>query len=281
MRVRPLAHLVTNEVWNKYLQVNYFEPKNFKPIKQQYKVSICTTCMDRLDHLKQTYIQNIEDNLDYPNIEFVLLNYGSKVDDVDTWVKESLSSYIDKGIVNYYKTTEPKHYSMTHSRNIAFKLAAGDIVNNVDADHFTNKGFVTHINLLANQVRHPIFVKSHQKNRGRLGLFKKDFLYLGGYDEQIRDYGFDDKDLVHRAVATGFKIIKFTGEYFTLVANHTRHFEANYYNKDWRYTQDRNALLSLFNISIGKFIANQNQEWGKTLVTKNLKDEKLNSCEFA
>jgi hypothetical protein len=218
--------------------------------------------MDRLEDLDQTYLKNIADNQDYENLEFVLLNYNSK-DKLDTWVLKHLSRYLDSGLVKYYKTEEPKYYSMTHSRNIVFKSATGDIITNVDADHFTNKGFASRLNLLANQGdKKAVFVKSHQKNRGRIGMFKDTFLSMGGYDEQLKDYGFDDKDILHRAYALGCKIIKYGGEFFALASNHSRHLSGNYLNQDWRYTQDRNALISLYNLSAGRYLANAGSEWG-------------------
>lgn len=43
-----------------------------------YSISFCTVCMNRTLHLKETLIKNIRDNSAYPNLEYVLLNYGSK-----------------------------------------------------------------------------------------------------------------------------------------------------------------------------------------------------------
>jgi hypothetical protein len=41
--------------------------------------------MDRLSHLKKLYAKNIENNRDYPNVEFVLLDYNSS-DELEEWV---------------------------------------------------------------------------------------------------------------------------------------------------------------------------------------------------
>lgn len=256
-----------------------------KPIKKNYKVSICTTCMNRTEDLKQTYIQNIEDNLKYPKVDFVLLNYNSSRDDMDEWVKKNLKGYIEKGVLNYYHTTEPQYYSMTHSRNIAFKLGQGHIVNNVDADHFTSSvhghpvkyreyvpemSFAEYLNVLANhQPKRAVFMKSKQKNRGRLGFYKKEFMWLGGYDEQIKGYGHDDRDLLDRALCAGFTVLFFTGLYFSHTDDHRRHPTDNYENKDWRYTQRLNHLISLLNLKYGRFRANRGVEWGKAKLLKN------------
>ena len=99
-----------------------------------YKISFCTVCMNRLYHLKQTLPRSIKDNMDYPNVEFVLLDYNSE-DGLENWVNTEMSDYIDSGVLVYYKTEEPEHFHRSHSRNVMFKLASGDILINLDADH--------------------------------------------------------------------------------------------------------------------------------------------------
>jgi len=247
---RPLRKIISDEVWNKYCHLNYISPPEYKKPKKFYKISIVTTCMDRLDDLKQTYLKNIKDNKDYPELEWVLLNYGSR-DAIDDW-----SLDLPKN-VNYYKTNNVQYYSMAKSRNICFGYAQGDIVASVDADHFINKGFAHKLNELANTLgpKH-IFVKSEQKNRGRIAMFKSDFLDLGGYDEDLEDYGHEDRDLLFRASALGFKIVKYGGDYFTLADGHSRHPTNNYKDKDWRFTQERNAALSFLNLYYKRYVAN-------------------------
>ena len=245
--------LIPDDVWYKYCNINYIKSPAYVEPKKFFKISVVTTCMDRLEDLKQTYQKNMEDNKDYPNLEWVLLNYNSKIDDIDGWASKVPG-------IKYYKTTKPKHYSMAHSRNMAFGYATGDIVTSVDADHFINKGFLHKINELANTLgRKHIFVKSEQKNRGRITIFLKDFIKLGGYDEDLKDYGHEDRDLLYRASTSGYKVVKYGGDYFTLADGHSRHPTNNYADKDWRFTQERNALLSFFNLYHKRYIANRYQ----------------------
>lgn len=263
---RPLMGVISDELWNQYCKINYVPMPEIKKPKKFYKISVCTTCMNRLEDLKQTYLKNIKDNIEYPNVEWVLLNYNSdpNICDIDTWSLGLPKDRFAKDMVKYYKTEEPTYYSMAHSRNVAFKLATGDIVTSVDADHFINKGFLSKLNDLFNALGpKTILVKSEQKNRGRIAMFKKDFIDLGGYDEDLKDYGHEDRDLLFRASAMGFKVCKYGGDYFTLADGHSRHPVSNYYDKDWRFTQERNGFLSFFNLMNKRYIANQNRPWGE------------------
>ena len=88
--VKKLAKILENSWYHNMKDRGGFicwDGRFTKEVTKQYKVSICTTCMDRLSDLKQTLPQNIQDNLDYPNVEFVVLDYNSKKDDVDGWIK--------------------------------------------------------------------------------------------------------------------------------------------------------------------------------------------------
>jgi hypothetical protein len=75
-------------------------------------------CMNRLHQLKQTLMQNIADNADYEQLEFVVLDYNSK-DGMEEWVKQNLAGQIKTGRVVYYKTIEPESWSPSHSKNLA------------------------------------------------------------------------------------------------------------------------------------------------------------------
>jgi hypothetical protein len=235
--------------------------------KRVHKISIVTTCMDRLDDLSQTLPLNIEKNFDGPPVEFVLIDYNS-------WIKENMIEYIKDGILNYYRTEEPVGYSMAHSRNIGFRVASGDIVNSVDADNMINSGFTRYVNKLANQQPHKaIFAKGRRMLRGRLGFYKAEFVkLLGGYDEQITGNGSEDHDLMHRAFGLGFTLMHYGGQFCTMLPDHRKHQMENFKEKNWRYTEKRNKVLSFFNLTYGIFKANTGVHWGRAHLVKNFKE---------
>src|SRR5258705_6698654 len=125
-----------------------FERKDWKiwspkrnPIPAQpttmWRISLCTVCMGRTNDLRQTLIKNIQDNEDYPNVEFVILNYNSSDDMHQFMLSKAITPYYKNGRLKYLITREPKFYHASHSRNIAFRNSSGAIVMNVDADNFT------------------------------------------------------------------------------------------------------------------------------------------------
>ena len=235
--------------------------------------------MGRLYNLKETLLKNIKNNKSYFNLEFVILNYNSN-DELDEWMKRYMMAYIESGRVSYYKTIEPKYFSMSHSRNIAFKVADGDIVNNLDADNYTyNDKYVvkecwaSYLNMMANECSEKvIFAKGKQLLRGRIGFYKKEFIELGGYDEDLEGYGHDDQDLILRAKELGYVMYPFGGQYVWRIKTSRKEKNKNM-KRHWKETQDENMIKSAKNILEGKFIANQGRHWGKAHLIKNFKEE--------
>ena len=272
-----MASLILEQMWRhvKWPQVSIWDGQFTKPVTKNYKVSICTTIMDRLSDLKQTLPKNIQDNLDYPNVEFVVLDYNSTRDDVGKWIKDEMMGWVEMGVLNFYRTSEPKFYDMSHSRNVAFLAASGEIVNNVDADAYTNKGFATFINRLANeQPKMAMFAKSKQLLRGRLGFYKKEFVeLLAGYDEKhCTGYGHDDQNLMNRAWESGLKMLAFRAPFVGIVEGHVKKQPGRYEEK-MEITEAQNRFMSYVDLIMKKFKANEGVIWGKAKLIKNFKEE--------
>ena len=251
--------------------------RNAEPAPEQpamfYRISLCTTVMNRLADLKQTLLKNILDNMDYGNIEFVVLDYNSS-DGLGDWIKDNMSQFLQTGRLAYYRTEEPKFFSMAHSRNIAFKLATGDIVNNVDADNFVNPGFATYLNRIANlRPRKAVFAKGKRAMHGRIGFWQDEFINeLGGYDEVFQGYGYDDHDLYNRAMHLGYRLMWYGGAYCARIPTSRQQKVANMENKNWKATERLNKQLSATSINSGLFRANGGYSWGNAHVVKNFKE---------
>jgi hypothetical protein len=240
--------------------------------KTHRRISVCTNCMNRLHDLMVTLPVNIYHNRDYPHVEFVLLNYNSQ-DQMDAWVRNYMMRYIEAGILVYVRTTEPRFYRQAHSRNVCFKVATGDIVTNVDADNFTGPGFAEMLNLLAElQPTRAAFSADKVLMHGRIGFYKNEWLELGGYDEDLVGYGWEDYSLLFRAMAAGFRLMgwghwgdRFTERILTSPQDKVRYQECQHQV----FTEFVNERMTLRKLDRGEFLANQGREWGKASLVKN------------
>ncbi len=265
------------EVWDEWRWDIWDPVKEPLPetAKIHKKISICTNSMNRLHDLMVTLPVNIYHNRNYPNVEFVLLNYNSQ-DKMDEWVRDYMMPYIEAGILIYVHTTEPSFYRPAHSRNVSFKVATGDIVTNVDADNFTGPGFAEMLNLLA-QLRPERAAFSAEKilMHGRIGFYKKEWLKLGGYDEDLVGYSWEDYNLLFRAMAAGFRLMwwghwgsRFTDRIFTFREDKVRYMEC----KHQVFTEFVNERFTLRKLDRREFLANQGREWGKAILVKNFNE---------
>lgn len=230
------------------------------------RISICTVCMGRCHDLRRTLIRNLEDNCDYSNLEFVVLNYNSNDELHDFMSSDLIAPYLHTKRVRYLITRRPQFYSTSHSRNLAFKNSTGEIVTNVDADNFTGPSFASYVNRLANVCSEKaLFTRGKWRNHGRIGMFRSDFEHLGGYDEDLDGYGWEDYSLMGRAMSAGFTLMWWlrAGQDFSQrVLTPKDYVAVNMQTTDWRYTERANRDLTLAKIESGDLIANSGRSWG-------------------
>ena len=250
-----------------------------------YAISLCITCMNRLFHLKETIEQNIKDNAAYPHIEFVLIDYNSQ-DGLEDYVKENLQSYIDKGILNYYKTTEPKNFHASYAKNLSHALAQGEIVCNLDGDNFTGKDFAFYLNYLFNKKGensiYQFFKRPLWGTVGRLSFYKEVFNKLGGYDEALLPIGHEDLDLVNRAREMGINLdITPIENFLKYLSNTTKEKAENCTdtNEDYYSLMHANIEISNENIRNGRLKANSDG-MKNFVVYRNFEKQPLNSKDL-
>lgn len=217
-----------------YQEASFFIYKFFNRYRHEvlvyHKISFCITCMNRLDHLKKTLRKNIKQNSDYPNLEFVLLDYNS-ADDLQNWVFKNFKSEMKSGRLVYYKTTKPKYFQMANAKNISHSLATGDIVCNLDADNFTGKDFSFYINSVM-QLSQDVIGLQRENFRyipfhisdcgGRIFLSKENFLKLGGYNEKFIGWGNEDIEFKKRAEILGLKIVDIPLDFLKAISHNSK-----------------------------------------------------------
>jgi hypothetical protein len=178
------------------------------------KISFCTTCKGRLHHLKRTLPQNLRDN---PQAEFVVLDYSSE-DGLKEWILSDPVTVeaMRDGRLIYARHPDAPHFRMAHAKNMAHRLATGDIVCNLDADNFTGRDFDRYLaSRMGDKPQETIvyphygFLKNLPIERagfcGRIAMSRDNFLEIGGYDEQFSHWGGDDHNIIARSLAHGLR----------------------------------------------------------------------------
>lgn len=208
-----------------------------------YSISFCTVSMNRLHHIKETLPKNISDNIGGVNIEFVILDYNSS-DGLGEWMKENMGAWIGNGLVAYYRTQDREDFDRAHSRNMAFRLSKGDIICNIDADNFTGRDFAAYLKREFSDNSNMFLCAGdvHGKDAnsnvlGRISMLRRDFILTEGFDELMRNYGFEDQDLINRLERAGRTKRIITEPLFLRSINHKvdERIENEYLYKNLRF----------------------------------------------
>jgi hypothetical protein len=265
----------------KYIKRSIFNPKN-KP-DEEVSISFVTRCMNRLHDLKETLPKNIQDNKNYKNLEFLILDYNSK-DGLEEWIKKEMMDQIECGRLNYYRTEEPEFFCPNHSQNITFKLAQNKLVANVDTDNFTHENYSQRLNECAYPYKDKILIVPDNfllpnstllLLKGRFCLYKSDIESLRGFDEDLDDgFGNDDVNFVFRCFLRGFKLIRYE-KHFSDDRIDTPDDQKVLYikNKNFEYMKRFNGSITWEKLKTGTTIVNKNRHWGKATLIKNFKEK--------
>jgi len=188
----------------------------------QPMLSFCTVAMNRRSHIEETLPVNLAQNRS-KSIQFVLLDYNSQ-DGLDQYIKENFREQIIDGSLVYYKYTSASRFHRSHSRNMAFHLATGDIVCNLDADNFAGEGFGKYVQDLMDHKKNLCLTGLENQWRhdasGKLCVSKSNFLEVTGYDENFAGYGFEDYDIVNRLQMHGCETFTINKEEFLHAISH-------------------------------------------------------------
>ena len=183
--------------------------------------------MNRLMHLRETLPANIDGNKHHPNVEFVVLDYNSR-DGMEDWIRSHMYEYIESGLLKYYKTYDPVHFHMSHSRNMAFRLASGNVICLVDADNYTGAGYAEWVDTIFTGHGTNTIITTISKDHmlgngdtaGRL-CFGREVLYRAkGFDESLVGYGVEDLDLANRLDKAGVQRVYIDrGEFLNYISH--------------------------------------------------------------
>lgn len=175
--------------------------------KDKFRISFCSTCKNRLWQLNKTLVENIKTVRADGRSEIVLVNYNSQ-DGLNEWI-ERFKSDIKAGTLRYVHEQTELYFHCSKAKNLAHFAAIGEFVVNLDCDNFIGRTIATYRNIwnADNDTVIQGFCGSYQDGTyGRIGMAKRHFDALGGYDEKMLAIGHQDRDLLARARASGLHI---------------------------------------------------------------------------
>jgi hypothetical protein len=215
-------------------------------------ISFCTTCRDRIEHLSQTFPTNA--SLLTSGMEMVILDYGSE------WPITSLIRESARTGIKLFRIPRTPRHRMAHAKNVAHRLSTGDFLVNLDADNILTPEYLRWLQAAIHEDPQPIvFTHAWGGGGGRIGLSRRAFISLGGYDERFDGWGYDDNDLLERGRRIGIKAIKAPTAFVRFI----RHGDA-LRGENPKETRTRAKRLSDAAIMRRELVANSGRAWGET-----------------
>jgi hypothetical protein len=235
-------------------------------------IVFCSTCKNRVGHLRKTLPQNLLDN---PKSKFVVVDYGSE-DDLLYWLKTEMSQPIEAGRIIVYSYRDHPRFRMAHAKCMAHRLGmleGGDILVNLDADNYAGEGFedFIHTSFASNPkaLLWARMVKGEMTRgiSGRIAVTAKAFHKVGGYDEKFEGWSHDDKDFNLRLQAAGYEPEEIPRRFLDSIPHNSRmrfkeyphlaNREAEYFAMD--KSMVKSAVVNGGRIGLGRVFRNFNE----------------------
>jgi glycosyltransferase involved in cell wall biosynthesis len=237
---------------------------------KQPTVSIITRCKGRRAALTRTIPFMLAQS--YPYTEVIVVNYDCP-DDLHLWLTTTHKKVIEIGKLVEVLVPNKPYFHHSHSRNVGLKAAIGDWVFFIDADCQPNTRLIVHIFDRIKGMKN-VFASIGSPPRGRAGtLFAKreDLLEIGGYNEELEGWGYEDGDIKDRLFKAGKEMYSFLPKYIGEIQHGDSErweYMAPPYNRtnkppNWKgIERGHNFAKSQNSIREHGSMANKGKEWG-------------------
>ncbi|MDR9402910.1 MAG: tetratricopeptide repeat protein, partial [Halothece sp. Uz-M2-17] len=156
-------------------------------------VTVVTACMNRNDNLTkavETWIQCQEIN------QIIIVDWASRTPVIDSL------KHINDSRIRVLRTDEPKRWILCPAFNMGLEQVEFDKILKLDADVCLTTDFFQKHDLNKNSFFSGSWKYAKNDNEKRLNgsffAWSEDIFRVGGYNEVIDTYGFDDSDLYNR-----------------------------------------------------------------------------------
>jgi hypothetical protein len=189
-----------------------------------------------------TYIMNRNNNI-YNNISSWLKQSVNQIIILDWNSKEDLNDYLkslNDNRILYIRVVNEKYFIRTFAQNLASRFCKYNKIMKIDSDVIISENFFENHQLNNGEFYVGEWMCGRNKNEeylhGNIYLFLDDYFRVNGYNEYIKNYGWDDTDFTIRLLTTGLTKKLFNYNYLY----HTPHDEdlrtVNLNDKKMTYT---------------------------------------------
>lgn len=172
------------------------------------RLSIITTCMNRLEHLKVT----LPIFLKQSNSEVIVVDYGCS---------QGTKEYVNENypMVKVIKAENILTFSASKARNIGAKNAKGEVLFFCDADAILHEDIGLWIKENFSKNNFYITPKGGNGTMGTFIVSSESLFKAGGYDEAFDAWGGEDKDIYDRLEVLGLNKSVYPLGFVTTIAH--------------------------------------------------------------
>jgi len=239
-------------VYNTFLNYSYIEKNlknkkvySFTPLKKNILGetikdgnSMLVCFKERINAIKSNIKTWLETSLN----ELILLDWSS-----DTSIEEYLKGLGDER-VRYVRVKNENNYIRTYAQNLGASMCRYNKLIKVDADTMVKEAslFENH-EIKTGEFFVGDFMCSRDENEkathGLIYLYTSDYFRINGYNEKIKDYGWDDSDFTIRLLLSGLKKKLFNLNFFYHVPHENELRTSNCTRLDPRILVQMNKIL--------------------------------------
>lgn len=162
-------------------------------------ISFCTFIKNRREHLEKTLPLSLSAVAALAargvSAEFCILDWGS-----DDGLKR-----VGHPLVRWKTSGPQKFIYRSKCKNLAHRMGTGEYLCNLDADNWVSEQWLNEILPL---LKPDVVIRGARNDSwGRVLLHRDVFNKLGGHDEHMMGWGYEDVDLVRRAELLGCREI--------------------------------------------------------------------------
>lgn len=209
-------------------------------------LSIIVPCFKRLDHLRVT-LPILDRQAKTSRSEVIVSCQGCKK--VGEWLRGQILSRKLRQVTNVEGVRTDERFRLPEARNDGARNTRGEFLLHMDCDIFCNEGFVQAVldkidtgkmNKNSYLTIGPIPNRAGPGYNGILCLHKDTYWRLGGYDENLQNYGYHDTRFILKCIAADLSHVWLPHGYVCHIDHEDDLRVANYPEKDISksYTQN-------------------------------------------